>query len=78
MIKPNESFYVAADFSPDNCWLDLRGEEETKQLSVSWVDNLIQIARRATGRNLSTNEWNSIFPDQSYFEVFPGLPIPKN
>ena len=34
--------------------------------------------RRTAGRNLSTNEWNTFLPGQPYFEVFPGLPIPKD
>ena len=42
------------------------------------IEDLLALARRTAGRNLSTNEWNTFLPGQPYFEVFPGLPIPKD
>jgi hypothetical protein len=39
--------------------------------------DLLVLARRTAGRNLSKDEWQTFLPGQPYFEVFPNLPIPK-
>jgi len=51
--------------------------DKTERLWWLKVEDLLQGAGRTGSRNLSTNEWQAAIAGQTYFEVFPGLPIPK-
>jgi WD40 repeat protein len=39
------------------------------------LDDLIELARRKAGRNLSMSEWQEISPGQRYRKTFPTLPV---
>lgn len=41
------------------------------------LDELTQLARKTAGRNLTSEEWSSFFPDETYHPTFPDLPAPK-
>ena len=58
-------------------WLTTVDRNGTACRWVLQIEDLLTLARVTAGRNLSTNEWNTFLPGQPYFEVFPGLHIPK-
>ena len=61
----------------DNRWVATGSGDKTARLWLLQMDDLLVLARRTAGRNLSKDEWQTFLPGQPYFEVFPGLPIPK-
>jgi hypothetical protein len=40
------------------------------------VDELIRLAGRTAGRNLTKDEWQLYFPGEKYRKTFPDLPEP--
>jgi WD40 repeat protein len=78
VLKGHQEAVKAVAFSPDNRWVVTGSDDRTARLWLLQVEDLLVLARLTTGRNLSTNEWETFQPGQPYFEVFPGLPIPKN
>jgi hypothetical protein len=69
---------TAVAVSPDNRWVVTASSDNTAQLWLLQIDDLLALARRTAGRNLFRAEWQTFLPGQPYFEVFPGLPIPKD
>ena len=57
--------------------VDDGSRDRTARLWLLQIEDLLALARHTLGRNLSKDEWRTFLPDQPYFEVFPGLPIPK-
>jgi WD40 repeat protein len=78
VLKGHKNWVLAVAVSPDNRWVGTGGDDDTARLWPLQIEELLALARRTTGRNLSTNEWQTFLPGQPYFEVFPGLPIPKD
>ena len=77
VLKGHESLVTAVAFSPDNRWVVTGSGDRTARLWLLQAEDLLALARRTAGRNLSKDEWHTFLPGQPYFEVFPGLPIPK-
>jgi WD40 repeat protein len=77
VLKGHESLVTAVAFSPDNRWVVTAAVDSTARLWLLQIEDLLALARRTAGRNLSKDEWHTFMPGQPYFEVFPGLPIPK-
>ena len=77
VLKGHESYVDAVAFSPDNRWVVTGSGDRTARLWLLHIDDLLALARRTAGRNLSKDEWHTYLPGQPYFEVFPDLPIPQ-
>jgi WD40 repeat protein len=63
-------------FSPDGRWL----VGDSLGLARLWrmqPDELVGLACRTAGRNLTLEEWQLYFPDQEYDTTCPNLPIPE-
>jgi WD40 repeat protein len=67
----------AADPAAQPVWAVTGSYDKTAPLGLLQIEDLLVLARRTAGRNLSKDEWQTFLPGQPYFEVFPGLPIPK-
>ena len=63
--------------SPDNRWVVTGSYDKTARLWLLQIEDLLALAQRIAGRNLSKDEWHALEPDQPYFELFPDLPTPK-
>jgi WD40 repeat protein len=77
VLKGHEDSVTAVAFSPDNRWVVTGSDDGTARLWLLQIEDLLVLARRTAGRNLSKDEWQTFLPGQPYFEVFPNLPIPK-
>lgn len=67
-----------AAFSPDGRWL-LIGDKRATALQL-WplrLEEVLQRARRAAGRNLTINEWSLFLSNQPYQKTFPDFPWPS-
>jgi WD40 repeat protein len=56
----------AVAFSPDNRWLVTGSWGTTARLRLLQAKDLITLAPRTGGRNLSINEWQKVLPAQPY------------
>ena len=52
---------------------DGRSEQD---VFLEQMSKLIDLARAAAGRNLTTDEWKRYFPGEKYRKTFPDLPGP--
>jgi hypothetical protein len=77
VLKGHQGSVRAVAFSPDNRWVVTGSNDGTARLWLLQIEDLLALARATAGRNLSKDEWQTFLPGQRYFEVFPGLPIPK-
>jgi WD40 repeat protein len=77
VLKGHDDSVRAVAFSPDNRWVVTGSADTTARLWLLQIEDLLALAHRIAGRNLSKDEWHTYLPGQPYFEVFPGLPIPK-
>jgi hypothetical protein len=78
VLKGHAGWVSSVAFSPDNRWLVTGSWDKIARLWVAPGSRIyFVLARRTAGRNLSKDEWHTFLPGQPYFEVFPGLPIPK-
>jgi WD40 repeat protein len=59
-------------FSPDSRWL-LTVTDAEARLWTLHLDDLINLARRRVGRNMTRLEWKMYFGNQEYHQTFPGL-----
>jgi len=63
-------------FSPDGRHV-LAGSREGLRVWHFPVSELLTLARRTVGRNLTNDEWLRLMPGQSYMKTFPDLPPPR-
>jgi WD40 repeat protein len=64
----------SAAFSPDHHWA-VTGTMDAVWLWNLHLDELIDLARRTAGRNLSRAEWAQYFPGQAYRRTFAPWPL---
>jgi hypothetical protein len=76
VLRDQRSAVRALHVSPDGQWLTTGSEGGFLSLTPLRVDDLLDAARRAAGRNLTRAEWQELFPDQPYRETFEGLSAP--
>jgi WD40 repeat protein len=62
--------------SPDNRWVVTLNTPQTVRLWLLHVNDLIDLARIAVGRNFSADEWRLYFPGEPYHKTFADLPSP--
>jgi len=60
--------------SPDTHWLVTDSDDNTARLWTLWLDELIEIACRTAGRNLTGDEWEQYFRGEEYRQTCPDLP----
>ena len=72
-----ETQIVDAAFSPDGHWLIIRSWDGTIHIWNLWPSELIDLACRTAGRNLTQREWEQYFPSEKYRFTCPGLPVPE-
>jgi hypothetical protein len=77
VLKGHAGWVSSVAFSPDNRWVVTGSWDNSARLWLLQIQDLLTLARHTAGRNLSEDEWKTFLPGQPYFEVFPGLPIPK-
>ena len=63
-------------FSSDDRTLASGSEDGTVRLWPTRAEDLVALACRVAGRNLSTQEWQRVLGERPYHETCPGLPIP--
>jgi WD40 repeat protein len=66
LILPHNASVGSISFSPDGRWLMSGGEETPVRLWHMQVDELISLACKAAGRNLTADEWRTYLPGHSY------------
>jgi WD40 repeat protein len=68
---------VDAAFSPDGHWLITLTWAGTVHIWTLWPEELMGLACRTAGRNLTQKEWKQYFPNEEYHITCPGLPVPE-
>jgi hypothetical protein len=62
--------------SPDGRWLVTGSRDNTARLRPLNIEEPLEQAERAVGRNFTRKEWEELFPDEDYRKTFEGLPAP--
>jgi WD40 repeat protein len=76
ILRGHEFWVQAVAISPDNHWVVTGSWDCTARMWLLQVEDLVDLARTATGRNLSTDESTLYFPHEKYHQTFPDLPGP--
>jgi hypothetical protein len=74
VLRGHDNLVLAVAISADNRWLVTAGVDKTARLWALRVDELINTARRVTGRNLNHKEWEQYFQGEEYRKTFVDLP----
>src|SRR5438552_12054561 len=64
VLKGHENSVTAVAFSPDNRWVVTGSYDKTARLWLLQIEDLLVVARRTAGRNLSKDEWQTFLPGQ--------------
>jgi WD40 repeat protein len=75
-LSGHEQPVVALAISPDGRWLVTGSFDKTARLWPLTVEQLLDDAQRAVGRNFTRGEWEELFPGEDYRKTFEGLPAP--
>jgi hypothetical protein len=74
VLSGHEEDVTAVAVSPDNRWLVAGSEDKTARLWNLRLDELVELACRTVGRNLTKEEWAQYMGDQPYQKTCPNLP----
>lgn len=77
LLPDQETEATAMAITADSRWLVLGGEDGRLRFWPLKIDDLIENACRAAGRNLSLAEWELFFPGDSYRQTCPEWPAAK-
>jgi cell division protein FtsB len=75
VLRGHEGSISAVAISPDNHWLVTGSEDNTARLWNLRLDELIDLACRTTGRNLTREEWEQYSPGQEYRKTCERWPL---
>jgi WD40 repeat protein len=67
---------VAVAISPDGKWLVTGSGDNTARIWPLRIEEVLDQAERAVGRNFTREEWKELFPDELYRKTFERLPAP--
>jgi hypothetical protein len=76
VLHSHENWIEAVAFSLDGRWLATGSWDATVRLWLLWSNELVDLACRTAGRNLTRAEWQLYFPGEDYRPTCPNLPIP--
>jgi WD40 repeat protein len=75
ILPDHDQEITTVAMSADNRWLATGSRDSTARLWMLQLDELIDLACRTTGRNLSPAEWNQYFQGEEYRQTCPDLPL---
>ena len=67
---------LAVAISGDGQWLVTGGQDRTARMWPMRIEDVLDRAETAVGRNFSLEEWKELFPDEPYRKTFERLPAP--
>ncbi len=74
VLRGHEDSITALAISPDGHWLATGSYDSTARLWNLRLDELIQLACRTAGRNLTPEEWQQFLGDAPYHKTCPQFP----
>ncbi len=74
VLRGHKGWVNVATVSPDGRWLVTGSEDGTARLWMLRLDELIKLACRTAGRNLSSIEWENYFQGEEYRQTCPEFP----
>ena len=78
VLRGHDEGIGAVAISPDNRWLVTGSGDGTARVWMLQLDELIDLACRTVGRNLSGVEWEQYAPGQLYRKTCSSLPVDRS
>lgn len=75
VLRGHETGIIAVAFSPEGYWLVTGSRDGTVRLWDLRLDELVDLACRTAGRNLTREEWEQYFPGQGYRQTCEQWPL---
>jgi len=75
VLRGHKHYIYAVAISPDNHWLVTGSLDSTARLWNLRLDELVDLACRTAGRNLTRAEWAQYFPGQEYRRTCEQWPL---
>ncbi len=76
VLAGNTNFVNAVAISGDGRWLVTGSGDGTARIWPLRIEDVLDQAERAVGRNFTREEWKELFPDEPYRKTFERLPAP--